>query len=176
MTNQARTFSLPPDLGAQIGRDTLARLAHQVAGVCTARRASEFPCDDPAAATRDNSLLGLLIYCYASGVLPSRAISELAEMDPVASTFCGGAFPERDEIAAFRRDHRALIQECLKQVYEAAWQVMVVESGPGRVPVGIAEAQPQPSQSARYDPDGLLHQIHERISRAAQMDCWSVDC
>ena len=176
MTNQAHIFTLPPDLGAQIGRDTLARLAHQVAGVCSARRASEFPCDDPAAATRDNSLLDLLIYCYASGVLPSRAISELAEMDPVARTFCGGAFPERDEIAAFRRDHRALIQECLKQVYEAAWQAVINEAGPGRVPVGIAGAQPKPSPDTRYDPSDLLHQIHERISRAAQMDCWSVDC
>ena len=90
-------------------------------------------------------------------------------------TFCGDAFPERDEIAAFRRDHRALIQECLKQVYEAAWQATVDEAGPGRIPGRIEEAQPKPSQSVRYDPNGLLHQINARISQAAQMDCWSRD-
>ena len=146
MTNGPRSLTLPPDLGAQIGRDTLARLVQQTAGTCAARLAPELPRRAPTGTASGCGLLGLLTYCYASGVLSSRAITEMAEADPVAKGFCGDAIPERDEIAGFRRDHRALIQECMKQVYEAAWQVMVD-----------------------------VRQINARISQAAQMDCWSRD-
>jgi len=175
MTNQAHPFTLPSDLGAQIGRDRLARLVCQITGACVARLAPDLSLSGPTGTTRGRSLLDLLTYCYASGALSSRAITEMAETDPVVRRFCGDAITERDEIAAFRRDHRALIQECLKQVYEAAWQATVDEAGPGRIPGRIEEAQPKPSQSVRYDPNGLLHQINARISQAAQMDCWSRD-
>jgi hypothetical protein len=175
MTNQARTFSLPPDLGAQIGRDKLARLVRQIAGDCAAQLAPDLPRDDPTSTASGCALLGLLTYCYASGVLSSRALTEMAEADPVARTFCGDAIPDRDEIASFRRDHRTLIQECLKQVYMAAWQVMVQEAGQERVSGGNAGTQRQPIPSAPYDPDDLLRQISARISQAAQMDCWSSD-
>jgi len=175
MTNQTHTFTLPSDLGAQIGRDTLARLVHQIAGACAARLARELPRGGSPGTASGCGLLGLLTYCYASGALSSRAITELAETDPVVRAFCGNAIPERDEVACFRRDHRALIQECMKQVYEAAWQAMVHEAGPGRVPGGKAGTQPGLSQSAPNDPDDLLRQINARISQAAQMDCWSRD-
>jgi hypothetical protein len=175
MTNQAHTFTLPSDLGAQIGRDTLARLVHQIAGACAARLAPDLSLDGPTGTTSGCSLLGLLTYCYASGALSSRAITEIADADPAVRSFCGDAIPERDEVAGFRRAHRGLIQECMKQVYEAAWQAMVDEAGPGRIPGGKAGTQPGLSQSAHYDPDDLLRRINERISQAAQMDCWSRD-
>jgi hypothetical protein len=175
MTNQTHTFTLPSDLGAQVGRDTLARLVHQIARACAARLAPDLPRDGSSGTASGCGLLGLLTYCYARSVLSSRAITEIAEADPAVRSLCGDAIPERDEIAGFRRAHRALIQECMKQVYEAAWQAMVHEAGPGRVPGGKAGTQPRLSQSAPYDPDDLLRQINARISQAAQMDCWSRD-
>jgi hypothetical protein len=175
MTNQTHTFTLPSDLGAQVGRDTLARLVHQIARACAARLAPDLPRDGSSGTASGCGLLGLLTYCYARSVLSSRAITEIAEADPAVRSLCGDAIPERDEIAGFRRAHRALIQECMKQVYEAAWQAMVNQATPGTVPCGIAETLPRPSQTARFDQDNVLHQIGERISQAAQMDCWSRD-
>ena len=175
MKSEPHTFTLPPDLGAQIGRDTLARLVCQAAGACVARRASELPCDGPTGPASGWGLLGLLTYCYARGVLSSRAITEIVEADPAARSFCGDAIPQRDDVACFRRAHRDLIQECLKQVYEAAWQAMVDQAAPGTVPDGRGENQRRPSPSAPFDPDDLLRQINQRISQAAQMDCWSRD-
>ena len=78
MTNQARTFTLPSDLGAQLGRDRMARLVHQIAGDCAARLAPDLSRDGPTGAASGCGLLRLLTYCYACGVLSSRAIAEMA--------------------------------------------------------------------------------------------------
>ena len=65
MMGQTHTLTLPSDLGAQVGRDTLTRLVCQVAGACAARLAPELPCDDSSGTANCCGLLKLLGYCYA---------------------------------------------------------------------------------------------------------------
>ncbi|PYJ80887.1 MAG: hypothetical protein DME22_22870 [Verrucomicrobia bacterium] len=59
-------------------------------------------------------LLGLLTYCYASGVFSSQEIEARVRKDPILILLCGQELPDWHLIRRFRRYNRDLIQHCLE--------------------------------------------------------------
>src|ERR1043166_2486044 len=63
-------------------------------------------------------LLGLLTYCYATGIFGSQEIEALVRRDPLLNLLCGRDLPDGQVIRHFRRCNRALLQRCLETTLE----------------------------------------------------------
>ena len=65
-------------------------------------------------------LLGLLIYSYATGMFSSRQIERASYENAAVRLLCGHTHPDRDVLAAFRRQNEGLLGVCFAQVLELA--------------------------------------------------------
>jgi transposase len=73
-------------------------------------------------------MLPLLIYCYATGRFSSREIEMATYGDVAVRYICGGSLhPDHDTICAFRRQNRALFEECFVKVLAYAGQTKVLK-------------------------------------------------
>lgn len=74
-------------------------------------------------------MLGLLIYCYATGTFSSRKIEALTH-DSVAVRFlCAQHHPDHDSICKFRRENGRLLESSFHQVLELAARTKVLKVG-----------------------------------------------
>jgi hypothetical protein len=67
-------------------------------------------------ATQPRSLLALLVYHYAIGVLPSREIAAALWGDPQLRLLCDDDFPDWRQLRRFRRLNHDAVRKCLAQV------------------------------------------------------------
>ena len=74
-------------------------------------------------------MIGLLIYCYASGVFSSRAIETMTYDSVAVRYLCGDTHPDHDTICTFRRENRALLGSAFAQVLELAARCKVLKVG-----------------------------------------------
>jgi len=73
-------------------------------------------------------MLPLLIYCYATGRFSSREIERATYSDVAVRYICGGEqHPDHDTICTFRRENRALFEECFVKVLAYAGQMKVLK-------------------------------------------------
>ena len=111
----------PEDLRAWLKGPALLRLAHSVAQehtVSSLRAVFSF------SATRfhhPSRLLALLTYAYASGIWQSRAIAELAALDPNLTVLCHGEAPSMEMIRRFRNHNRHAVLRALEQLIRRLW-------------------------------------------------------
>lgn len=74
-------------------------------------------------------LLGLLIYCYASGTFSSRKIERMTYIHVGVRYLCGNTHPDHDTICTFRRENRKLIEEVFVKVLELASEMKLMRVG-----------------------------------------------
>ena len=74
-------------------------------------------------------MLGLLIYCYASGTFSSRRIERLTHENVAVRLLCADRHPDHDSICSFRRENDALLKSSFHQVLECAARVRVLRVG-----------------------------------------------
>ena len=67
-------------------------------------------------ATQPRSLLALLVYHYAIGVMPSRDIAAALWSDPQLRLLCDDDFPDWRQLRRFRRLNHDAVRKCLAQV------------------------------------------------------------
>lgn len=67
-------------------------------------------------ATQPRSLLALLVYHYAIGVMPSREIAAALWSDPQLRLLCDDDFPDWRQLRRFRRLNHDAVRKCLAQV------------------------------------------------------------
>jgi transposase len=73
-------------------------------------------------------MLSLLVYCYATGRFSSREIEVATHSDVAVRYICGGEWhPDHDTICTFRRENRALFEECFVKVLAYAGQTKVLK-------------------------------------------------
>jgi transposase len=73
-------------------------------------------------------MLSLLIYCYATGRFSSREIEIATHSDVAVRYICGGdQHPDHDTICTFRRENRALFEECFVKVLAYAGEMKVLK-------------------------------------------------
>jgi len=70
---------------------------------------------------RPQMMLTLLSYCYAARIYGSRDIVWAIRNDNRVRYICARTFPDWRAIRQFRRNHRALIEQCLTCVLRRAW-------------------------------------------------------
>jgi hypothetical protein len=92
-------------------------------------------------------------------------------LDFQLSSFFGEAIPGRDDLAWFRRHNRPVLQQCLEQVLQAAYQLEDrLEREGVAVGVWVDPGNPNPDVRQR-----IAEEAEERISRAVELDCISSD-
>jgi transposase len=74
-------------------------------------------------------MLGLLIYCYATGTFSSRRIERLTHENVAVRLLCADRHPDHDSICTFRRENRALLERSFHQVLECAARIRVLRVG-----------------------------------------------
>ena len=74
-------------------------------------------------------MLGLLVYCYASGVFSSRVIEGMTYENVAVRVLCADTHPDHDTICAFRRNKGKLLAEGFAQVLEMAARCGVLKVG-----------------------------------------------
>ena len=121
-TTSLRAYNrFPEDLRTWMKGPALLRLAHSVAQehtVTTLRAVFSFSAKRFHHPWR---LLALLTYAYASGIWHSRAIAELATLDPNLIRLCHGEAPSMDLIRRFRNHNRQAVFRSVEQLIRRVW-------------------------------------------------------
>jgi transposase len=74
-------------------------------------------------------MLGLLIYCYATGTFSSRRIETLTYENVAVRFLTGDTHPDHDSICKFRRENKDLLSSAFHQVLELAACAKVLQVG-----------------------------------------------
>jgi transposase len=120
---------LPPDLRQWIPAD---HLAHYILDAVeslplTTLRVNERGTGDEQFPPR--MMLGLLIYCYATGTFSSRAIERATHTDVAVRFLSGDTHPDHDTICEFRRQNRSVMAESFVRVLELACELKLLKVG-----------------------------------------------
>lgn len=111
----------PERVDAWIGSDHLVALVlDAVSGVDRGRLLQG---GGEAGPLRLETMLTLLVFCYASGLHGSEAIEQATQEDATLRYLCLNARPVAEQLRRFRRLHRPLIKAVLAEVLEKAWQM-----------------------------------------------------
>jgi transposase len=74
-------------------------------------------------------MLGLLIYCYATGTFSSRRIETQTYENIAVRLLTGDTHPDHDSICKFRRENKDLLSDAFHQVLELAARAKVLQVG-----------------------------------------------
>lgn len=122
-------------------------------------------------------LLGLLLYCYATGVFSSRRIEQATYDSVPVRMICGDTHPDHDTICTFRRKNKALVQETFVRVLELAQSLKFLQVGQISVAVDGTKVLANASKHAAvsYEHAGktieqLDLEVKELLTKAEQTD------
>jgi transposase len=168
---------LPPDLRQWIPDD---HLAHYILDAVeslplTTLRVNERGTGDEQFPPR--MMLGLLIYCYATGTFSSRAIERATYTDVAVRFLSGDTHPDHDTICEFRRQNRAVLAESFVRVLELALELKLLHVGQITLAVDgtkvLANASKHSAvsyQRAGQQIELLQHEVAQLLAKAEQAD------
>lgn len=120
---------LPPDLRDWLPQD---HLVHYVIEAVEALGLNQVQVNERGTGDEQyppRMMLGLLIYCYATGTFSSRAIERATYSDVAVRYLCADTHPDHDTICAFRRQNGPLLQESFVQVLAMARELKFLKVG-----------------------------------------------
>ncbi len=122
-------------------------------------------------------MLGLLIYCYASGVFSSRAIEAMTYDSVAVRVLCADTHPDHDTICTFRRRNGELLRAIFAQVLEMAAGCGVLKVGAITVAIDGTKVLANASRHAAVSSERAGEQmrqvdleIGELLAKAEQAD------
>ena len=122
-------------------------------------------------------LLGLLLYCYATGVFSSRRIEQATWDSVPVRMISAGTHPDHDTICTFRRENQALLQATFVRVLELAQALKFLQVGQITVAVDGTKVLAQASKhsAVSYEHAGktigqLDQEVQELLAKAEQAD------
>jgi transposase len=98
---------LPPDLRDWVPEDHLVHFIMAAVGLLDLRAARVSHRGTGSEQYPPGMMLGLLIYCYATGTFSSRRIERLTHENVAVRYLCADRHPDHDSICTFRRENRA---------------------------------------------------------------------
>src|SRR3954470_3128621 len=107
---------MPPDLSEWVAKDDLVRFIIDAVDTCDLSTAKVNARGTGSAQYPPGMMLALLIYCYAHRLFSSRQIEQATYHHVSVRYLCGNEHPDHDTIAAFRRENRALLENCFVAV------------------------------------------------------------
>jgi transposase len=168
---------LPPDLRQWIPPD---HLAHYILDAIehlplTTLRVNERGTGDRQFPPR--MLLGLLIYCYATGTFSSRAIERATHTDVAVRFLAGDTHPDHDTLCEFRRQNKAVFAESFVRVLELARELKLLKVGQLTLAVDgtkvLANASKHSAvsyQRAGEQSELLQQEVAQLLAKAEQAD------
>jgi transposase len=104
-------------------------------------------------------MLGLLIYCSATGTFSSRRIEQLTYENVAVRFLCADRHPDHDSICTFRRENRALLETSFHQVLEGAARLRVLRVGDVTLALDGTKILASASQHSAVSYDHALKQM-----------------
>jgi transposase len=120
---------LPPDLRDWVPENHLVHFVMDAIGLLDLRQARVNERGTGDAQYPPAMMLGLLVYCYATGTFSSRKIERLTHENVAVRYLCADTHPDHDSICEFRRANRALLESSFHQVLECAARAQVWKVG-----------------------------------------------
>jgi transposase len=120
---------LPPDLRDWVPEDHLVHFIMEAVGLLDLGTARINHRGTGSEQYPPGMMLGLLIYCYATGTFSSRRIERLTHENVAVRLLCADRHPDHDSICTFRTANRALLESSFHQVLEVAARVRVLRVG-----------------------------------------------
>jgi transposase len=120
---------LPPDLRDWVPEDHLVHFVMDAVGLLDLSTAHINHGGTGSEQYPPSMMLGLLIYCYASGTFSSRRIERLTHENVAVRLLCADTHPDHDSLCTFRRENRALLESSFHQVLEVAARLRVLRVG-----------------------------------------------
>ena len=120
---------LPPDLRDWVPKNHLVHFVMDAIGLLDLQQARVNERGTGDAQYPPAMMLGLLIYCYATGTFSSRKIERLTHENVAVRYLCADTHPDHDSICEFRRANRALLESSFHQVLECAARSQVLKVG-----------------------------------------------
>ena len=170
-----REYCLAPDLSGWTHPKTLAGIV--LNAVHTVDEATLYPVfsSDETKMLPPRTMLGLLVYCYSTGVYRSENIEHRIAMDEILQFLCAGSAPNSALIRRFRHLNRAAIEQCLEKVCLVVWKV---KHGTWQRPSLDRSSHANSSYAHRIDPlfqTQIICEVKERLNKAERLDYGHVE-
>ncbi len=120
---------LPPDLRGWVPKDHLVHFIMDAVALLDLSKARLNERGTGNAQYPPGMMLGLIIYCYATGTFASRRIEKLSHENVAVRYLCADTHPDHDSICKFRRENQELIASAFHQVLEMAASANVLKVG-----------------------------------------------
>ncbi|MEI7902789.1 MAG: IS1182 family transposase [bacterium] len=120
---------LPPDLRDWVSPDHMVHFIMDAVNALDLSRACSNQRGTGSAQYPPSMMLGLLIYCYATGTFSSRRIETLTFDCVPVRYLSGDTHPDHDTICKFRRENKDLLSDAFHQVLELAARAHVLQVG-----------------------------------------------
>lgn len=120
---------LPPDLREWVSPDHMVHFIMDAVAALDLGLARVNERGTGSAQYPPSMMLGLLIYCYATGTFASRRIETLTYENVAVRYLTGDTHPDHDSICKFRRENKDLLSHSFHQVLELAARAHVLQVG-----------------------------------------------
>ena len=168
---------LPPNLRDWVPAGHLAHFILDVVEEVDLRQVRVNERDTGSEQYPPRMLLGLLLYCYATGVFSSRPIEQATWDSVPVRMISAGTHPDHDTICTFRRENQALLQATFVRVLELAQALKFLQVGQITVAVDGTKVLAQASKhsAVSYEHAGktigqLDQEVQELLAKAEQAD------
>jgi transposase/IS5 family transposase len=129
LADRKTDYLLPPSIDEWLTQDHLARFVVEVIDGLDLSNLTRQYAGRGSKAHHPATLLAILVYGYATGVLSSRKL-EMATYDSVAFRFiAAGSHPDHDTLATFRRRFTDELADLFLQVLEMAREMKLLKMG-----------------------------------------------
>ena len=150
---------LPPDLRDWLPPDHMVHFIMDAVGALDLSLARVNERGTGSAQYPPSMMLGLLIYCYATGTFSSRRIETLTYENVAVRYLCADTHPDHDSICKFRRENKELLSGCFHQVLELAANAKVLQVGGITVSVDGTKLMANASKHSAMSHDHLEEQM-----------------
>lgn len=127
--DHATPLLLPPDLRDWVAPDHMVHFIIDAVSALDLSAARTNERGTGLAQYPPSMMLGLLIYCYATGTFSSRRIEAQTYENVAVRYLTGDTHPDHDSICKFRCENKALLSSAFHQVIELAARARILRMG-----------------------------------------------
>lgn len=160
---------LPPDLRDWIAPDHMVHFIMDAVAALDLSVAHVNERGTGRAQYPPSMMLGLLIYCYATGTFSSRRIEALTYENVAVRYLTADTHPDHDSICKFRRDNKVLLGGVFHQVLEMAARAQVLKVGDLTVAVDGTKILANASKHSAVSYDHCIEQMQLAETQIAEL-------
>lgn len=168
---------LPPDLRDWVPADHLAHFIIDAVEALDLRQVKVNTRGTGDAQYPPSMLLGLLVYSYATGTFGSRRIEQSSFDNVAVRLITADTHPDHDTLCTFRRENKALLEECFVKVLGLAGELKLARFGQITVSVDGTKIAANASKhsAVSYERAGqgiaqLEAEVQQLLAKAEQAD------